>query len=57
MYLVISTLKFFGGHCVLEYDTIDEAKAAIEQMMARGEQNMCLAQEIPYTIKPAEVEF
>lgn len=58
MYLVITTnLAPFSGSSVKNFDTLDKAKSEVIRLAEHGCKDARLAQEIPYKIKPAEVEF
>ncbi|MED0665727.1 hypothetical protein P4T04_05265 [Bacillus badius] len=55
MYLVIATQPI-TGYKVGKYETLDEAKEVIKGLVAAGQRNVMIAQEIPMKLK-VEVEF
>ena len=55
MYLVIATQPFSGCR-VGKYETIDGAKEVVKELVAAGQRDVMIAQEIPMKLK-VEVEI
>ncbi|MFL0365362.1 hypothetical protein ACH0BF_20350 [Pseudobacillus sp. 179-B 2D1 NHS] len=55
MYLVI-TINVLSSYNVRKYETLDEAKEVVKELVEKGNRNVMIAQEIPMKLK-VEVEF